>query len=111
MTAILPISVLSTEYVSIPVQALVDGQSIDPTIYPVQFAFRPIGVNPHDADWRDGTWQAGMTNGLHMAQCLVGPASTVPLAPGMWAIWIKITSMPEIPVLQPGILQIETGTG
>lgn len=102
-------SVLSTEYVLIPVQALVDGLSTDPTIYPVQFAFTAIGVDPDLSDWVNGSWQAGTTNGLYMAQCLVGPTGTITLTPGLWSIWIQITGNPEVPVLQPGLLQIEVG--
>lgn len=105
-------SVLSTEYLLIPVQALIAGVATDPTIYPVDFAFTAIGVEPVDADWVTGTWQNGTTNGLYMAQCLIGPAAGMAgtsLTPGLWAIWIRVTSNPEIPVLQPGILQIETG--
>jgi hypothetical protein len=109
MTAILDLSVLSTEYVLIPVQALVDGVATDPTIYPVQFAFTAIGVDPSGLDWVDAGWQGGTTNGLYIAQCLVGPAGTITLTPGLWAIWIKVTSNPEIPVMQPGLLQIVVG--
>lgn len=101
-------SELSTEYIQIPVSALVGGQAINPTADQVQFAFKPIGVPPQLPDWVPGTW-AGTTavNGFYYAQCLVGPdAATIELPVGTWAIWLKITDNPEVPVRSPGLLQI-----
>lgn len=105
MTATVTMSSLSTQYVLVPVQAIVAGQSMNPTTYTVQFAFTAIGADP--VSWLTGSWQAGTTNGLYMAQCLIGPLNGGHvLAPATYAIWIQITGNPEVPVLQPGLLTI-----
>lgn len=105
MTATVTMSKLSTQYVLIPVQAIVAGEAINPTAFPVQFAFTPIGTNP--SAWTAGSWQDGTTNGLYMAQCLVGPENGgLVLTPALYEIWLQVTGNPEVPVLQPGLLQI-----
>lgn len=107
MTATVTMSRLSTQYVLVPVQAIVAGEAIDPTAFPVQFAFTPIGGEPADLDWHDGSWQDGTTNGLYLAQVLIGPENGgLALAPALYQIWIQVTGNPEVPVLQPGLLQI-----
>jgi hypothetical protein len=105
MTATLTMSSLSTQYVLVPVTVIIAGESVDPTAYPVQFAFTPIGTSP--SAWTDGSWQDAPTNGLWMAQCLVGPENGgLVLAPALYEIWIQVTGNPEVPVLQPGLLQV-----
>jgi hypothetical protein len=106
MTATVTMSRLSTQYVLIPVQATVAGEAISPAGFPVAFQFAPVGTTP-TGSWTAGSWQDGTTNGFYMAQCLIGPENGgLVLAPALYAIWIQITGNPEVPVLQPGLLQV-----
>jgi hypothetical protein len=102
---IITMSSLSTQYVLVPVTSLVAGQSVSPVADEVQFAFAPVGSDP--SAWTPGSWQDGTTNGLYVAQCLIGPANGgLVLAPGLYEIWVKVTDDPEVPVLQAGLLQV-----
>lgn len=108
VTATVSLSVLSTEYVQIPVSALVDGAATNPTADTVQFAFKQIGVDPAGGDWLTGSWAStSSVNGFYYAQVLVGPAGAGNVLPvGTYAIWLKVIDNPEVPVRSPGILQI-----
>ena len=100
-------SVLSAEYVLCPVQAIEAGVAYDPTGDVVQFAFQPVGTSPSAEDWYDGSWQSGSLNNLYTAQILVGPVSAgIGLSAGLYAVWLKITDNPEVPVRQVGALTI-----
>jgi hypothetical protein len=104
------LSALSTEYIQIPVAAVVNGEAYDPTGDTVQFAFKPIGADPGNTDWTGGSW-ASLTpvNGFYYAQCLVGPQNGGTVLPvATYAIWIKVTDNPEVPVRSPGLLQVTT---
>ena len=76
------LSSLSLEYVRLPARRL-----------PV-----PSGP-PAGGDWKTASWEtdATTTPPTYYARCLVGPGGTVPLAPGTYMIWLKITDAPEIP--------------
>lgn len=108
MTAGISMSVLSTQYVLMPVATQAGGTIIDPTTDAVACAFKPVGAEPAGADWVPATWLQDTTPGTFIAECLVGPApgSAITLDPGIYTIWLKITDNPEVPVLQPGTLQI-----
>jgi hypothetical protein len=103
---VLTISSLSTEYVQVPVSATVNGVAINPTSDPVQFAFMAAG-NPGLTDWHTGSWST-VAPTTYLAQCLVGPGNGgVPLLAGStYAIWVKVTDSPEVPVRQVGLLKI-----
>ena len=96
------LSVLSTEYVRVPIAATVNNAPYNPTNDVVQFAFT-TGGDPVAGDWHAGVWDSG--NAPYVAQCLVGPGG-VALTVGTWVIWVKITDNPEIPVRQVGQLAI-----
>jgi len=101
---VITLSVLSTEYVRVPVAATVAGAPYDPRGDVVQFAFVADGVNPVSGDWHTGLWDGG--NNPYVAQCLVGPTGGVALAVGVYNMWVKITDNPEIPVRLVGQLMI-----
>lgn len=102
-------SVLSTELIPVKVTATINGQSTyNPTGDTIQMAFMTTG-NPAPSDWKAATWQIVVQSAgpVYIAQCLVGPGvGGVALAVGIYAIWVKITDSPEVPVRQVGILQI-----
>lgn len=101
-------SVLDTEYVSFPVELVVNGNVINPTGDVVQFAFMPspADANPASGDWHTGSWYTP-TPGKYGAQILVGPLNGgIVLASGLYNVWIKITDNPEVPVRVLDLLNI-----
>lgn len=97
------ISTASTEYVRVNVSALIGGTIHDPTGDPVSMAFIPSSADPTDPDWHPGTWETA--GNVYKALCLVGPANGgVVLPDGQYAVWVKVTDSPEVPVLRAGIL-------
>jgi hypothetical protein len=99
-------SSLSTQMV----QVLITIQSpagYDLTSDAVQFAFVPETYpQTSPSVWYSGSWET-FPGPQYWAQCLVGPASGgVPLAIGLWQVWVTITDNPEVPVIQPCFLQI-----
>lgn len=105
----LTLSVLSLEYVKIPVAAIKLGSPVDPTGDVIAMAFPVSGVEPVAGDWKTGSWEISTYNGVttYLARCLVGPGGAIALAIGTYDIWIKITDNPEIPVIHAGQLVIQ----
>ena len=101
-------SVLSTQYVQVQVTAR-SASGYDPTGDTVQFAFTPLTypqTQPGSGDWHAGSW-ATFPGPAYWAQCLAGPANGgISLAVGTYQVWVKITDNPEVPVLQPFLLEI-----
>ncbi|MFF1284294.1 hypothetical protein ACFVY4_26580 [Streptomyces sp. NPDC058299] len=98
----------SRQFVLAHVDVTVAGQPYDPTADPVEFAFAAIGGRP--ATWYPGGWDGTQpiagTN-AYRAQVLIGPGSSGPtLAPGRYAVWLRITDTPEQPVLSVGQLVV-----
>lgn len=104
------VSHLSLQYVGVPVKATAsDGTTLNPTSSAVQMAFMPQATQvPQNADWQSAIWATRSGNILepYAAQCLVGPGGTIQLPIGTYVIYVKITSSPEIPVMQAS-LQLE----
>lgn len=107
-TGQIQISRLSTEYVSVPVQATQAGAPYNPINDIVQFAFLiNAGAAPQNTDWVNGSWDTMLNyNYPYVAKCLVGPSGVIALATGTYVIWVKITDSPEVPVREAGTLQI-----
>ena len=107
MYADLTISAYSTEYVQVPVQATIAGAPYNPTsdVVAMQFVLAGGSQEP-TGTWNTGSWVT-TAQGTYIAQCLVGPANSgVVLPPGTYAIWVRITDNPEIPVRAAGTLTI-----
>ena len=102
-------SVLSTQYVQIPVTAFgTAGTVYNPTGDTVQFAFTPATYPVTEPSaWLSGSWVT-FPGPAYWAQCLTGPgtAAATALTIGTWQVWVKITDNPEVPVLQPSLLTI-----
>lgn len=93
-------SMLDTRYLNVPVTV-----SKNPTNDVVQFAFKIGPSRPSNSDWQTGAWQT--PESPYVAQLLIGPENGgYVLAPGIYAIWLKIIDNPEIPVLTVGSLTI-----
>lgn len=101
-------SVLSLEYVRVPVSARASGAIVNPTTDSVSMAFTALDVDPVAGDWKSATWETDATTSpiTYYARCLVGPAGTIALAAGVWDVWVKVTDAPEIPAKKSGNLQI-----
>jgi hypothetical protein len=98
---------LDTSYVQVPIQAILNGESYDPTNDPVVLAFMANWALPGSSDWNGGSWSDSTAPGIFLAQCLVGPANSgVALDQGTYTIWVKITDNPEVPVINAGTLTI-----
>jgi hypothetical protein len=98
---------LSTQYVQVPVEAIISGAAYNPTGDIVRMAFMSGWALPEDSDWLAASWSDSTAPGIYLAQCLVGPQNGgKDLGPGTYAIWVQITDSPEIPVFTPGSLVI-----
>lgn len=99
------LSSVSTEDVYVPVTAVLNGASYDPTADTVQVAFLPNRIRPSTDDWHAATWST--TGGTNYAVCLVGPENGgVVLDIGTWVVWVRVVDSPEVPVMQAGYLNI-----
>lgn len=99
------IASVSTEYVSSDVTAMAGGIGINPTGFPVEFAFTQNGTEPQSGDWHNGTW--GSTNPPYVAQILIGPANGgLVLAKGVYQIWVRVITSSQVPVISVGTLVI-----
>jgi hypothetical protein len=88
------ISVLSLEYLHVPLS--IDVQGADFEIGFTEYEFRDIGPT---------TWyEAEYENGA--ARVLVGPDGGVELPVGVYMVWVRVTANPEIPVRQAGRIVI-----
>jgi hypothetical protein len=107
-SASVSLSHLATEFVIIPVNVTKSGVLANPTADTVQFAFllNPT-ASPQLSDWVNGSWDTS-SNSIYsyLAQCLVGPVGAITLGTGTYAMWLKITDNPEVPVQQVGQLII-----
>lgn len=99
----LRLSVLSTEYINIPVTARENGVVIDPTGDTVALAFKGVDETPEPGDWVSGDWETD--EGVYRARTLVGPGETE-LDVGTYVVWLKVSDNPETPVRRAGRLVI-----
>lgn len=72
----------------------------DPTGLSVSMAVMPYGDEPEAADFKTAAWLT--EGGRHFAIVLIGdPATGIgALVEGIYKSWVKITDIPEIPVLE-----------
>ena len=97
----LVIPAVSVEYLHIPVTSDVtlDAQ-------PVSLAFTATAVRLDDAVmWNDAEW-AGDPGTSRTCRLLTGPGAAAAPGPGIWNVWVKVTSSPEIPVRHAGQIKI-----
>lgn len=101
-------SVLSLEYVRVPIAAKEAGVAIVPTADVVRMAFTAADVDPVTLDWQVSAWESDTSTipTTYLARCLVGPAGTITLTVGVYDVWVKITDSPEIPARRAGTLEI-----
>jgi hypothetical protein len=104
------IPALSLQYVGVPVTATtINGAPFNPTGLAVQMAFMPQATQvPGSGDWQAAIWGTDTGDLIYpyTAYCLIGPGGTITLGLGTYVIYVKVTGIPEIPVLVAGLLQV-----
>lgn len=101
MAATIP--AVSTEYLHGPVTA-----SVTLDAQPIQVAFvTPASATPSDTTaWVGAEWE-GTAGTTRTWRVLIGPGTSSPLAAGTYAVWMKLTDTPEIPVRKHDTLTIQ----
>jgi hypothetical protein len=100
MASLLKLSAQSVEYLLVKVTAERLGAAYDPSQDTVEFAFLHVGSAP-DANT---VWVAGAWESATVAHILVG--SDVVLVAGTYAVFVRITAVPEEPVKYAGQVRI-----
>lgn len=91
----LSIPSISRPYLHVPVS----GGSLST---PVEIAvIADSSEEPAEGDWIPADVWDGTT-----AKLLIGPGGTLELADGVYRVWARITSDPEVPVIKCGLLEI-----
>lgn len=103
------ISVLTTEYIRVRVEAEDSGVPVDPTSNPPEFALLDFDTDPDPVggDWSNGTWETVVSGSetQYYARIIVGTGGIV-LVVGKYNVWLKVTHSPEIPVRKVGALDV-----
>lgn len=98
------LAAVSTEFITANITAMMGGVGINPTSYPVNFAFTTTS-EPQAGQWHAGTWATN--SAPYIAQILVGPANgALSLPVGNYQIWVEIVTSTQVPVLQIGTLTV-----
>jgi len=104
MSAVL--SVISREYIKVPVNVKKNGVYVDPTDTIASMAFIDTKTDmPGDTDWTVSSWESGLGHKYYI-RCLVGLDGDIELAAGIYWVWIKIEDAPETPIRQVGNVRI-----
>ncbi len=101
------LSVLSTEYLRVPVYAKVAGKFVSLANATVHMAI--IGpaptASPVTGDWFLGAWDYDSTLETYFAQSLIGPSGHS-VTVGTHSVWLKVTLSPEAVVRRVGTLVV-----
>lgn len=76
------------------------------TTLPVQMALTLYPRRPVDADWLTAAWTPSASPPA--SRILIGPDSDLPLAPGTYVLWARVTAAPERPVEESDYLVVIT---
>lgn len=92
---VLSIPSTSKQFIGVPVT----GGYTNST--PVDIAVVAAAVDePASGDWKTAVWDSGQ------AKILIGPGTSLPLADGIYRVWVRITSTAETPVIPSGLIRI-----
>lgn len=96
------IPALSKQYVIIPIEGKDDNGVIDPTPFPVEFAFLPQDEIPAVSTiWYAAEWFTEVRDflpNIYKAKVLIGPSGQVALTAGSWDVWVRVTHTLETPI-------------
>lgn len=101
-------SVLALRYVRVRTSARQAGAAADLSGTTVQMAFTDPDTDPVSGDWKTGSWDTDTTTSpdSYYARCLVGPGGTIALPVGTYAVHVKVTASPEVPVERAGLMKV-----
>lgn len=102
----LAIKASSTEPIKVQVDKVLAGTLQDLSAKTVEMAFMQSGTAPSSGDWKAATWDIWTQPTRYFAMCRVGPAGTVTLAAGRYAVWVRVTDSPDLPVKEAGALVV-----
>jgi hypothetical protein len=89
----LNISQASSQYIVTEISPFMLGSpSLNPTSYPVSFAFISGPAAPQPSDWVTASWSSDVSP--YLAQLLIGPNGHV-LAPGSYQVWVQVAVSPQ----------------
>jgi len=94
----------ATQYVRAQVVSANDDGPVDPTTFPVFFAFPSNGSTPVDADWVSADW---VTSNGYLARIKVGPDGDIDLGATDYSVWVKVVTGDESPEKLAGYLTVE----
>lgn len=103
----LKLSVLTDEFIRIPVEAREGSAAVNPTALPVSFAFKPAGTPVDPTDFTTGAWETDGT--AYFARIRVGgvgTGATKELTAGKYTVWLKIVDSSEQPIRPVGLLEM-----
>ena len=102
--SLIEISTGTEEYVRVAISATKSGVAYDPTGQTVEMSFvaSGFGESVATAIWHTGVWTT--ESGVYYAMCLVGDTFT--LSAGTYAVFVRITDDPEIPIKHAGYLRV-----
>jgi hypothetical protein len=98
------ISSVSTQFIAADAMGVLpSGTTVNPSQYPVYFAFIPgSGIPASSTTWYTGSWASE-----NVAQFMIGPGSSgLALAVGTYRVWLKVAATPQTPVGSVGYLEI-----
>ncbi|MGV3564213.1 MAG: hypothetical protein ACO1ON_13125 [Nocardioides sp.] len=87
------IPAISIEHIHVPVSVTSGGLPVAPTVR-IAVVDDCTGTTPGDDDWHDADWIDGGVRWLYLGN----------LPAGTYAVWVRITDAPEIPVRRAGVL-------
>lgn len=96
------IPALSRQFIIVSIEGKDDNGVIDPTPFPVDFAFLPQDESPSVSTvWYTGEWFTDTQPYLpeiYMAKVLIGPGGQVALTAGSWDVYVRVTHTVEQPI-------------
>lgn len=103
----LKLSILTDEYIRIPVAAREGSTPVNPTTLPLSFAFKTSGQPVDPGDFTTGSWE--IDGSAYFARIRVGgtgTGATKELAVGKYQVWLKVADATEQPIRPVGTLEM-----
>jgi hypothetical protein len=97
----------SKQYVEVEVWA-----DEDPSYKVVELAFVDANADNPTVTYISGNWKSAKESGNRwkaVCRALVGPGTSADLDPGLYEVLVKISSVPETPVVSGGYVTVTDG--
>jgi hypothetical protein len=99
---VLKIAYTTNEYIKVPLTEWAPSVA-DPTALGVELAAITGSSDPIEADWVTAAWVT--ESGVVKAQALWSALVAIATARTTYAVWMRVTATPEVPVLHCGTIQ------